>query len=153
MLLTTGNKSEMAVGYATIYGDMNGGFNALKDVYKTQVFDLCRWRNKDGEVIPDSIITKPPTAELRENQTDQDSLPPYPILDGILSMLIEGEAALDDVCAHDAYDRDTVLKIWGLLDRAEYKRYQSPPGTKITTKALGRDRRYPMTNHFVKNID
>ena len=153
MLLTTGNKSEMAVGYATIYGDMNGGFNALKDVYKTKVYDLCRWRNKDGEVIPDSIITKPPTAELRENQTDQDSLPPYPILDGILSMLIEGEAALEDVCAHDAYDRDTVLKIWGLLDRAEYKRYQSPPGTKITTKAFGRDRRYPMTNHFIKNID
>lgn len=148
MVLTTGNKSEIAVGYATIYGDMNGGFNALKDVYKTKVYDLCRWRNDQGAIIPENIITKAPSAELRENQTDQDSLPPYDILDGILELLIEAERSVDDICANDKYDRDTVMRIWKLLDRAEYKRYQAPPGTKITPKAFGRDRRYPMTNRY-----
>lgn len=152
MLITTGNKSEMAVGYATIYGDMNGGFNPLKDVYKTLVYKLCHWRNNMLPTIPENILTKAPTAELRDNQTDQDSLPEYDILDGILQGLIEGEKSLDDLIK-DGFERDTILKIWTLLDRNEYKRYQSPPGTKITTKAFGRDRRYPMTNGFVKNLD
>jgi len=148
MVLTTGNKSEMAVGYATIYGDMNGGFNALKDVYKTKVYELCHWRNEQDAIIPERIITKAPTAELRENQTDQDSLPPYDVLDGILELLIEAERSVDDICAGGAYERKTVLRIWKLLDRAEYKRYQAAPGTKITPKAFGRDRRYPMTNRY-----
>lgn len=152
MLVTTGNKSEMAVGYATIYGDMNGGFNPLKDVYKTLVYKLCDWRNDMLPTIPENILTKAPSAELRDNQTDQDSLPEYDILDGILEGLIEREQSLDDLIA-SGFDKETVLKIWTLLDRNEYKRYQSPPGTKITTKAFGRNRRYPMTNRFVKNVD
>ena len=148
MVLTTGNKSEMAVGYATIYGDMNGGFNALKDVYKTKVYALCHWRNDQGAIIPDRIITKAPTAELRENQLDQDSLPPYDVLDGILELLIEAEQSVDDICSNEKFERETVLRIWKLLDRAEYKRYQAAPGTKTTPKAFGRDRRYPMTNRY-----
>tara|TARA_Y100000590_G_scaffold428865_2_gene540688 strand:+ start:1020 stop:2639 length:1620 start_codon:yes stop_codon:yes gene_type:complete len=153
MLLSTGNKSEMAVGYATIYGDMCGGFNALKDLYKTQVFALCRWRNaqEGGAVIPERIITKPPTAELRDNQTDQDSLPPYDVLDGILSCLIEGEMPLDDVIAQRGYSAEDVYKVERLLTRAEYKRRQSPPGVKLTARAFGRERRYPITNRFVEN--
>lgn len=152
MLLSTGNKSEMAVGYATIYGDMCGGFNALKDLYKTQVFALCRWRNaqEGGAVIPERIITKPPTAELRDNQTDQDSLPPYDVLDGILSCLIEGEMPLDDVVSQRGYSADDVYKVERLLTRAEYKRRQSPPGVKLTARAFGRERRYPITNRFVE---
>jgi NAD+ synthase len=160
MLLTTGNKSEMSVGYATLYGDMCGGYSVLKDVYKTTVFDLCRWRNAhrpphalgpEQNVMPERVITKPPSAELKENQTDQDSLPPYDILDGILLRLIEGEASIDDVVA-DGFERATVLRVWKLLDRAEYKRRQAPPGVKITPRAFGRDRRYPMTNGFTNLV-
>lgn len=160
MLLTTGNKSEMSVGYATLYGDMCGGYSVLKDVYKTTVFELCRWRNAhrppnalgpDGMVMPERVITKPPSAELKDNQTDQDSLPPYEILDAILAGLIEDEASIDDVVAA-GFERATVLRVWKLLDRAEYKRRQAPPGVKITKRAFGRDRRYPMTNGFTNLV-
>ncbi|MDD2877776.1 MAG: NAD+ synthase [Acidiphilium sp.] len=160
MVLTTGNKSEMSVGYATLYGDMCGGYSVLKDVYKTTVFDLCRWRNTHrpdnglgpiGTVMPDRVITKPPSAELRDNQTDQDSLPPYDVLDAILAGLIEGEASIDDLVAA-GHDRTTVARVWRLLDRAEYKRRQAPPGVKITARAFGRDRRYPITNGFTNLI-
>ncbi len=160
MLLTTGNKSEMSVGYATLYGDMCGGYSVLKDVYKTTVFALSVWRNANappgalgpqGAVMPERVITKPPSAELKPNQTDQDSLPPYDILDGILVRLVEGEASIDSV-VRDGFDRPTVLRIWRLLDRAEYKRRQAPPGVKITSRAFGRDRRYPMTNGFTNLI-
>lgn len=160
MLLTTGNKSEMSVGYATLYGDMCGGYSVLKDVYKTTVFKLSHWRNKhlppgamgpEGMVIPERIITKPPSAELRPDQKDEDSLPPYDDLDGILRALIEDEKSVDDVVAL-GYDEDTVKRIWKLLDRAEYKRRQAPPGVKITERAFGKDRRYPITNGFTKQI-
>jgi NAD+ synthase len=160
MLLTTGNKSEMSVGYATLYGDMCGGYSVLKDVYKTTVFELSRWRNANtpagslappGPAMPERIITKPPSAELKHNQTDQDSLPPYEILDAILALLIEGEASIDEV-TDKGFDRATVLRVWKLLDRAEYKRRQAPPGVKITPRAFGRDRRYPMTNGFTDLI-
>jgi len=160
MLLTTGNKSEMSVGYATLYGDMCGGYSVLKDVYKTTVFALSLWRNANvpagtlgphGPVMPERVITKPPSAELKPNQTDQDSLPPYDILDGILVRLIEGEAGIDSVVA-DGFDRATALRVWRLLDRAEYKRRQAPPGVKITSRAFGRDRRYPMTNGFTNLV-
>jgi len=160
MVLTTGNKSEMSVGYATLYGDMCGGYSVLKDVYKTAVFELSHWRNAhrppdalgpEGMVIPERIITKPPSAELRPDQKDEDSLPPYEILDGILGALIEDEKSVADVVA-DGYDIDTVKRIWKLLDRAEYKRRQAPPGVKITGRAFGRDRRYPITNGFTKQI-
>lgn len=156
MLLTTGNKSEMSVGYATLYGDMCGGYSVLKDIYKTTVFALSRWRNThvpqgargpNGAVMPERVITRPPSAELRENQTDQDSLPPYDILDGILERLVEGEMSVDDVVA-EGFERTTILRVWKLLDRAEYKRRQAPPGVKITARAFGRDRRYPITNGF-----
>ena len=156
MVLTTGNKSEMSVGYATLYGDMCGGFSVLKDVYKTTVFALSRWRNAHvpggargpaGPVMPERVITRPPSAELKENQTDQDSLPPYDVLDGILERLVEGERSVDEVVA-EKFDRATVLRVWKLLDRAEYKRRQAPPGVKITARAFGRDRRYPITNGF-----
>jgi NAD+ synthase len=156
MLLTTGNKSEMSVGYATLYGDMCGGFSVLKDIYKTTVFALARWRNAirpedalgpEGDVIPERIITKPPTAELKHDQTDQDTLPPYEILDGILAALIEGETAIEDVVAR-GFERETVRRVWRMIDRAEYKRRQAPPGVKITSRAFGRDRRYPITNGF-----
>jgi NAD+ synthase len=160
MLLTTGNKSEMSVGYATLYGDMCGGYSVLKDVYKTTVFDLCRWRNANrppnalgpaGKIMPERVITKPPSAELKDNQTDQDSLPPYEILDAILIRLVEGEQSIDSVVA-DGFDHATVLRVWKLLDRAEYKRRQAPPGVKITPRAFGRDRRYPMTNGFTNLV-
>ena len=148
------------MGYGTLYGDMCGGYSVLKDVYKTTVFELSRWRNanmpvgtlgRHGPAMPERIITKPPSAELKHNQTDQDSLPPYEILDAILLRLIESEASIDTVVA-DGYDRDTVLRVWKLLDRAEYKRRQAPPGVKITPRAFGRDRRYPMTNGFTNLI-
>ena len=128
----------------------------LKDVYKTTVFELCRWRNAHlpsgalgpkGAVMPERVITKPPSAELKDNQTDQDSLPPYEILDGILQRLIEGEASIDSVVA-EGFERATAVRVWKMLDRAEYKRRQAPPGVKITPRAFGRDRRYPMTNGF-----
>ena len=156
MLLTTGNKSEMSVGYATIYGDMAGGYSVLKDAYKTTVFALSRWRNAnrpklalgpDGPVMPERVITKPPTAELRENQKDQDSLPPYEILDPILHGLVEEELSVADIVAR-GFDRDTVIRIERLLYVAEYKRRQSPPGVKIGIRNFGRDRRYPITNAF-----
>ena len=160
MLLTTGNKSEMSVGYATLYGDMCGGYSVLKDVYKTTVFDLCHWRNEnrpagalgpDGMVIPTRIITKPPSAELRPDQKDEDSLPPYDALDDILHGLIELEQSVEDVVAR-GHDAETVKRIWRMLDRAEYKRRQAPPGVKITLRAFGKDRRYPITNGFTKQI-
>ncbi len=156
MLLTTGNKSEMSVGYATLYGDMCGGYSVLKDIYKMTVFALSRWRNahhpagaltKPGPAMPERIIIKPPSAELRPNQTDQDSLPPYEVLDAILEHLIEGEKSPDEIVAA-GFDRPTVLRVQKLLDRAEYKRRQAPPGVKITSRAFGRDRRYPLTNGF-----
>ncbi|TYO62448.1 NAD+ synthase [Bradyrhizobium hipponense] len=156
MVVTTGNKSEMSVGYATLYGDMNGGFNPIKDIYKTQVFRLAALRNAwkpegalgpAGEVIPPDIITRPPTAELRENQTDQDSLPPYDVLDAILVRLIEREEPLDQIIAA-GFDRETVVRIDHLLNVAEYKRRQAAPGVKVTARNFGRDRRYPITNRF-----
>ncbi len=156
MVVTTGNKSEMSVGYATIYGDMNGGFNPIKDLYKTQVFALCRLRNRwkpafakgpDGEVIPDNIIVKPPTAELRENQKDQDSLPPYEVLDDVLQGLVEREERVSDIVAR-GHDPEIVKKVERLLYLAEYKRRQSAPGVKVTKKNFGRDRRYPIVNRF-----
>jgi NAD+ synthase len=156
MVLTTGNKSEMSVGYATLYGDMCGGYSVLKDIYKTTAFELARWRNgthprgalgPKGTIIPESIITKPPTAELRENQTDQDSLPPYEQLDAILENLVENEMGIEDNVAAGR-PRDLVKRIQQLLFVAEYKRRQAPPGVKITRKHFGRDRRYPITNRF-----
>ena len=156
MVLTTGNKSEMSVGYATLYGDMCGGFNVLKDVYKTEVFRLARWRNENlpkhalgpkGRVMPDNVITRPPSAELRPNQKDEDSLPPYAILDGILEMLVEQEKSFEEVCAA-GYHPATVKRVEQLLYTSEYKRRQAPPGVKITRKNFGRDRRYPITNAF-----
>jgi len=161
MLLTTGNKSEMSVGYATLYGDMCGGYSVLKDVYKTQVFALSRWRNAyrpnealgpAGAVMPERIITKPPSAELKHDQTDQDTLPPYDVLDAILAGLIEGEQSVDDL-AGAGFDRATVVRVWKMLDRAEYKRRQAPPGVKISPRAFGRDRRYPITNGFTGLIE
>jgi NAD+ synthase len=156
MVLTTGNKSEMSVGYATLYGDMCGGYSVLKDVYKTAVFALSRWRNQAmpagglgpaGRVIPEAVIDKPPSAELRHDQTDQDSLPPYGTLDDILEGLIEQERSIEEIAAN-GHDADTVRRISRMLDLAEYKRRQAPPGVKITSRAFGRDRRYPITNRF-----
>jgi NAD+ synthase len=156
MVVTTGNKSEMSVGYATLYGDMNGGFNPIKDIYKTEVFRLSSLRNSwkpdgalgpSGEVIPVNIITRPPTAELRENQTDQDSLPPYEILDGILERLVEREEPLASI-VEAGFDREVVARIDRLLNIAEYKRRQAAPGVKVTRRNFGRDRRYPITNRF-----
>jgi len=160
MLLTTGNKSEMSVGYATLYGDMCGGYSVLKDVYKTAVFDLCRWRNQhkspghlgpEGRVVPERIITKPPSAELRPDQKDEDSLPPYDRLDDILECLIEEEMGVAEIVAR-GHDAATVQRIWNMLDLAEYKRRQAPPGVKITHRAFGRERRYPITNSFRRII-
>jgi NAD+ synthase len=156
MLVTTGNKSEVSVGYATIYGDMNGGFNPVKDLYKTEVFRLARFRNgerpagclgPEGEVIPPSIIEKAPTAELRENQKDQDSLPPYEVLDAILEGLVEKEMRVSDIVAL-GHDRATVKRVEQLLYLSEYKRRQAAPGVKITLRNFGRDRRYPIVNRF-----
>src|SRR4051794_5758830 len=159
MVVTTGNKSEMSVGYATLYGDMNGGFNPIKDLYKTEVFRLSSLRNEwkpdgalgpSGEVIPVNIITRPPTAELRENQTDQDSLPPYEMLDGILERLVEREEPLATIIAA-GFPADVVTRIDRLLNIAEYKRRQAAPGVRVTKKNFGRDRRYPITNRFRDN--
>jgi NAD+ synthase len=156
MVVTTGNKSEMAVGYATLYGDMCGGYNALKDFYKTEVFELTKWRNTNvppgarvgrGDVIPERIITKPPSAELREDQKDEDSLPPYPVLDDILRGLVDLEEDIDEIVAR-GHDGATVRRIEHLVYMAEYKRRQAPPGVKVGGKNFGRDRRYPITNRF-----
>jgi NAD+ synthase len=156
MVVTTGNKSEMSVGYATLYGDMNGGFNPIKDLYKTEVYRLAKLRNRwkpfgargpDGGVIPENVITRAPSAELRENQTDQDTLPPYDILDQILERLVEREESTATIVAA-GFDRDTVLKVERMLYLAEYKRRQAAPGVKVTLKNFGRDRRYPIVNRF-----
>nr|ART35854.1 B306 [uncultured bacterium] len=156
MVLSTGNKSEMSVGYATLYGDMCGGYSVLKDVYKTTVFELSRWRNANqpvgakgprGPVMPERVITKPPTAELKPNQKDEDSLPPYVVLDAILRLMIEEDLGVGDIVAR-GFDRATVVKVWRMVTIAEYKRRQAPPGVKITRRAFGRERRYPITNAF-----
>ncbi len=158
MVLSTGNKSEMSVGYATLYGDMCGGFSVLKDVYKMTVFALSRWRNErrlpgmlgpSGPVMPERVITKPPTAELKPNQTDQDTLPPYRVLDDILECLVENEMPLAAIVAR-GHPEATVRAVRRMLDRAEYKRRQAPPGVKITRRAFGRDRRYPIVNAFAE---
>ncbi len=160
MLVTTGNKSEMSVGYATIYGDMNGGFNPIKDIYKMEVYRLARWRNAHlpkgakgpkGVVIPENILTKAPTAELRENQKDQDSLPPYEELDDILTCLVENEMPLPEIVQR-GHAPETVKKIERLLYLAEYKRRQAAPGIKISSRSFGRDRRYPITNKFREDV-
>ena len=156
LLVTTGNKSEMSVGYATLYGDMCGGYSVLKDIYKTEVYALARWRNEEvpegglgpaGRVIPESSLTRAPTAELRPHQTDQDTLPAYDVLDAILHGLVEEERSVDDILAR-GFTRDLVTRVQRLLYSAEYKRRQAPPGVKITRKSFGRDRRYPITNAF-----
>jgi NAD+ synthase (glutamine-hydrolysing) len=145
MLLTTGNKSEYATGYATIYGDMCGGYAPLKDCYKQLVYALSRWRNRSGEVIPQAVIDRPPSAELRENQTDQDSLPAYPILDAILQRFIEDEQSQAEIIAA-GFDEATVRRVARLVLVSEYKRRQAAPGPKISTRAFGRDRRYPISS-------
>jgi NAD+ synthase len=156
MVLTTGNKSEMSVGYATLYGDMCGGYSVLKDVYKTAVFELSHWRNQhlpkgalgpSGRVIPENIIIKPPTAELRPDQKDEDSLPPYDVLDEILRCLVEEEMAFEEI-VELGHESEVVARVENLLYIAEYKRRQAPPGVKVTRKNFGRDRRYPITNRY-----
>ncbi|SFS21646.1 NAD+ synthase [Yoonia litorea] len=156
MLLTTGNKSEVAVGYATIYGDMAGGYNPIKDLYKTRVFEIARWRNDHhrdwmkgpkGEVVPVAIIDKPPSAELRPDQKDSDSLPPYEVLDGILTKLVDEEASVAD-CVAAGYDRETVKRVEHLLYISEYKRFQSAPGPRLSNRAFWLDRRYPIVNRW-----
>jgi NAD+ synthase len=156
MVVTTGNKSEMSAGYATLYGDMNGGYNPIKDLYKTEVYRLARlrnsWRPQDalgpaGLVIPDNVITRAPSAELRENQTDQDTLPPYDVLDQILERLVEREEPIAAIVAA-GFDRETVARVARMLDLAEYKRRQAAPGVKVTMRNFGRDRRYPIVNRF-----
>lgn len=156
MLLTTGNKSEVGVGYSTIYGDMAGSYNPLKDLYKTRVFETCRWRNDNhrdwmrapaGEVIPPVIIDKPPSAELRPDQKDQDSLPPYEVLDAILEGLVERDLSVSDLVA-EGFDRDTVIKVEHLLLTSEWKRYQAAPGPRVTSRAFWLDRRYPLVNRW-----
>ena len=156
MLLTTGNKSEVAVGYCTIYGDMNGGYNPIKDLYKTRVFSICRWRNGNhrpwmlgptGQVIPPRVIDKPPSAELRPDQKDEDSLPPYPVLDAILEGLVDREESVADLMAR-GFDCATVKKVEHLLYLSEYKRFQSAPGTRLSTRAFWLDRRYPIVNRW-----
>lgn len=156
MLLTTGNKSEIAVGYATIYGDMNGGYNPIKDLYKTRVFDICRWRNanhrawmmgSDGEVVAPRIIDKPPSAELREDQKDSDSLPDYPVLDGILEILLDGDGSIAD-CVTAGFEKSDAKKVEHLLYISEYKRFQSAPGARLSKQAFWLDRRYPIVNRW-----
>ncbi len=156
MLLSTGNKSEISVGYATLYGDMAGGYNVLKDVYKTTAYQLAHWRNQApprgglgpaGRVIPERVITKAPSAELKPDQTDQDSLPPYEVLDDILECLIETEMGVEEIAAR-GHDRDTINRVWRMLEMAEYKRRQACPGVKITRRAFGKERRYPIVNAF-----
>jgi NAD+ synthase len=160
MVVTTGNKSEMSVGYATLYGDMNGGFNPIKDLYKMEVYRLAAWRNRHvpkgalgppGIVIPETILTKVPSAELRANQTDQDSLPPYPELDDILVCLVEKEMPLAEIVAR-GHGAETVKRVEQMLYLAEYKRRQASPGVKISSKNFGRDRRYPIVNKFREEV-
>jgi len=156
MLLTTGNKSEVAVGYATIYGDMAGGYNPIKDLYKTRVFEICRWRNArhrswmmgpEGAVIPERVIAKPPSAELRADQKDSDSLPDYPVLDGILTILVDQDGSISD-CVAAGYDRADAKRVEHLLYISEYKRFQAAPGTRLSKRAFWLDRRYPIVNRW-----
>lgn len=149
LLLTTGNKSEIAAGYSTLYGDMCGAFNLLFDLYKTEVYELAEWRNGQGEVIPQNIFKKAPTAELRHNQTDQDSLPPYDVLDAILKLLVEGRKSVKEI-VKKGYDAKTVEKTAKLLYQSEFKRWQAAPGVKLSSMAFGKDWRYPLTNKFKK---
>ncbi len=160
MVLSTGNKSEMSVGYATLYGDMCGGYSVLKDVYKTMVYRLSDWRNQNrplgalgpsGMVIPERIITKAPTAELKPDQKDQDTLPEYAVLDDILECLVEKDMSMADIVAR-GHDAATVNRVWRMLDRAEYKRRQAPPGVKITSRSFGKDRRYPITSGLLSLV-
>jgi NAD+ synthase (glutamine-hydrolysing) len=149
LVLTTSNKSESAVGYATLFGDTAGGFAVIKDVPKLLVYDLGRWRNQEAgrDLIPESVLTKPPSAELRPGQRDDQSLPPYEVLDPILEAYVEEDRSIDEIVAA-GHDRETVERIVGLVDRAEYKRRLTPPGPKVTSKAFGKDRRLPITNRF-----
>ncbi|HEY6408958.1 MAG TPA: NAD+ synthase, partial [Ktedonobacteraceae bacterium] len=153
IVLTTGNKSEMATGYSTLYGDMAGGFSVLKDVLKTLVYELCRYRNSLGAepVIPDTVIEKPPSAELRPNQKDEDSLPPYEVLDPILKAYAEDDRSFSEMLAM-GFEQKTVERVMRLVDISEYKRRQAPPGVKITTRAFGRDRRLPITNRYRESL-
>jgi NAD+ synthase (glutamine-hydrolysing) len=151
MVIATGNKSEMATGYATLYGDMVGGFSVLKDVFKTLVYQLARWRNKDVGVIPQNSIDKPPSAELRPGQKDSDSLPPYEVLDAVLERYVEDDLGVEAIVAA-GYDPQVVTRIARMVDRNEYKRRQAAPGVKITTKAFGKDRRLPITNAY-RSVD
>jgi NAD+ synthase (glutamine-hydrolysing) len=147
MLLSTGNKSEMAVGYATLYGDMAGGFSPIKDCSKTLVYRLARYRNSISEVIPASVIERPPSAELRPNQRDSDTLPPYDVLDPILSAFIEEDLSVHEITQR-GFDRETVTRVLELVKRSEYKRRQAPPGIRISRRAFGRDWRYPITSQY-----
>ena len=156
MVMTNGNKSEVSVGYSTLYGDMCGGFSVIKDLYKVEVYKLANWRNSNfpsisvysqTSLVPESIITKAPTAELKPNQKDEDSLPPYEILDKILYELVEKESSITDI-VNLGFDEDTVIKVQGLLYNSEYKRRQSAPGVKVSERNFGLDRRYPITNRF-----
>jgi NAD+ synthase (glutamine-hydrolysing) len=149
MVLTTGNKSEMAVGYSTLYGDLAGGYAVIKDIFKTTVYDLAYYKNQSAgrEVIPRSVIEKEPSAELRSNQRDVDSLPPYPVLDGILRLYVELDRSASDIVAH-GYEADMVARVIKMVDRSEYKRRQAPPGVKISTRAFGKDRRLPIVNSY-----
>jgi NAD+ synthase (glutamine-hydrolysing) len=147
LVLTAGNKSEMSVGYATLYGDMAGGFAVIKDVPKTLVYELAEWRNTQSLVIPEDAITRPPTAELRPDQKDTDSLPPYPVLDPILRAYVEEDRRAEEIVAL-GFDPATVQRVIRMVDRTEYKRRQAPPGVRITQRAFGRDRRLPITNRF-----
>ena len=147
MLLTTGNKSEMAVGYATLYGDMAGGFAPIKDCSKTLVYDLARYRNSLGQVIPERVITRAPSAELRPNQKDSDSLPDYDILDAILAAFIEDDLSVAQIVER-GFDRATVIRVLEMVKRNEYKRRQAPPGIRISRRAFGRDWRYPITSGY-----
>ena len=149
LVLTTGNKSEMSVGYATLYGDMAGGFAVIKDVPKTLVYDISRWRNSiaGAPVIPERVLWKEPTAELKYDQKDSDTLPPYPVLDPILRAYIEDEVGFEEILKMGC-DAESLRKVIGMVDRSEYKRRQSPPGVKITARAFGRDRRFPITSRY-----
>jgi NAD+ synthase (glutamine-hydrolysing) len=150
LVLATGNKSEYAVGYSTLYGDMAGGFAPVKDVPKTLLYELCEWRNQvePAPPIPDSVLTKPPSAELRPEQQDTDSLPPYEELDPIIAAYVEDDRGIDEIVAAGIGERATVARVVAMIDRAEYKRRQAAPGVKITPKAFGRDRRLPITNRY-----
>jgi NAD+ synthase len=149
LLLTTCNKSETAVGYCTLYGDMCGGYNVIKDIYKSDLFELVKWRNCQNLVIPQNIIDKPPSAELRENQKDEVTLPPYETLDEILKYMIEDELDVEEIIKK-GYKNELVVRIWQLLKNSEFKRRQAPIGVKITKCAFGKERRYPITNAYTE---